>query len=91
MYTLWQAGLGKLGKGAGETAFIGNAVGTGEAAESMIWIGRSAVDCCGITCRWARQRFLYEWRSKGARLSELLAFAKPRPLADASSQGKLAL
>ena len=33
----------------------------------------------------------YEWRSKGARLSELLEFAKLRPLADASSQGKLVL
>lgn len=33
----------------------------------------------------------YEWRSKGARLSELLEFAKLRALADASSQGKLVL
>lgn len=33
----------------------------------------------------------YDWHSKGARLSELLEFARLRPIADQSLQGKLAL
>ena len=32
-----------------------------------------------------------DWRSKGARLGELLNFARARPLADASTQGRLSL
>ncbi len=32
-----------------------------------------------------------DWRDKGARLGELLNFARARPLADASAQGRLAL
>ncbi|MFN5939558.1 MAG: hypothetical protein ACK44C_04190 [Polaromonas sp.] len=32
---------------------------------------------------------LLEWQAKGARLAELLDFARLRPLADASTQSKL--
>ncbi|MDP2759127.1 MAG: DEAD/DEAH box helicase family protein [Sideroxyarcus sp.] len=37
------------------------------------------------------ETLFYDWRSKGARLGELLNFARVRPLADASTQGKLSL
>ncbi len=33
----------------------------------------------------------HDWRSKGARLGELLNYARVRPLADASTQGRLSL
>ena len=33
----------------------------------------------------------HDWRSKGARLGELLSYARVRPLADASTQGRLSL
>ncbi|MDP2882951.1 MAG: hypothetical protein Q8N89_15395 [Azonexus sp.] len=36
------------------------------------------------------ERIVDEWRSKGARLPELLAFARLRPLAATLAQGKLA-
>ena len=35
------------------------------------------------------ENVLIEWQAKGARLAELLDYARLRPLADASSQGKL--
>lgn len=37
------------------------------------------------------EAMFHDWRSKGARLGELLNFARVRPLADASTQGKLSL
>lgn len=46
-------------------------------------------------CAWhyvlLGERVFHEWRSKGARLPELLAFARLRPLAPGLAQGKLAL
>ena len=35
------------------------------------------------------ENVLLEWQAKGSRLAELLDYARLRPLADASSQGKL--
>ncbi|MDO8464450.1 MAG: hypothetical protein Q7S46_04245 [Gallionella sp.] len=35
------------------------------------------------------ETLFYDWRSKGARLGELLNFARVRPLADASTQERL--
>ncbi len=37
------------------------------------------------------EAMFHDWRSKGARLGELLNYARVRPLADASTQGKLSL
>ncbi|MFZ1319606.1 MAG: TnsA endonuclease N-terminal domain-containing protein, partial [Candidatus Nitrotoga sp.] len=37
------------------------------------------------------EAIFHEWRSKGARLGELLNYARVRPLADASTQGRLSL
>jgi type III restriction enzyme len=37
------------------------------------------------------EAMFHDWRSKGARLGELLNFARVRPLADASTQGNLSL
>ena len=35
------------------------------------------------------ENVLYEWQAKGAHLAELLDYARLRPLADASLQGRL--
>ena len=35
------------------------------------------------------ENVLLEWQAKGARLAELLDYARLRPLADASTQGRL--
>ena len=37
------------------------------------------------------ESLFHDWRSKGARLADLLAFARVRPLASAETQGKLPL
>ena len=37
------------------------------------------------------ESLFHDWRSKGARLADLLAFARVRPLASAARQGKLLL
>jgi type III restriction enzyme len=37
------------------------------------------------------EALFHDWRSKGARLADLLAFARVRPLASAAMQGKLSL
>ncbi len=37
------------------------------------------------------ESLFYDWRSKGARLADLLAFARVRPLASAAAQGTLTL
>lgn len=37
------------------------------------------------------ETMFHDWRSKGARLGDLLSFARVRPLGDASTQGRLAL